>query len=471
MSIEIQLGNSDKKVNSTLRPSGLTSFTCNIKSPSSIINPIIEINYPAWNISGDDDRMTAYNYAYIPVFNRYYFINDVTFDRGLWILSLNADVLATFKTQIGDDTMYILRSSADSDGNIIDEYYPATGEVTITDSSAVLGYNFNGFENGQYVVGVLGQENVTDDGVIYYLLDPTDFGVMIHNFYSSGGSWGSLASGVINSLKKIDQYIVSVYWYPDSINIPNDGGSNKLYLGNYNTGITAAKVTSYTTTTTTTWTSIPKHPQAWDRGEYLNLSPFSTYKLGNFLTGTVDIPAELLKNYSYFRAVLFVDLTSGKARIAIQVTNDTSGSGSIKVIYFTYVDFGISVDIGAVTVDTGGIFNSVISGATSLVTGNWLGVAGSIGNAAMSAVPTPGHAVIGDSIIAINDSSFMLRGIFKNIVDNDNLNHGKPLCIKGLISDYPGYLMINEPHFSSSRATQNEKDMVNSYLANGFYYE
>ena len=47
------------------------------------------------------DNPTAYNYAYIPAFNRYYFINKIeAYRTGLFILTMSVDVLETYKTEI-----------------------------------------------------------------------------------------------------------------------------------------------------------------------------------------------------------------------------------------------------------------------------------------------------------------------------------------------------------------------------------
>lgn len=44
---------------------------------------------------------TEYNYAYIPLFKRYYFIKDITSVRnGLWRLHLTVDTLETYKNEI-----------------------------------------------------------------------------------------------------------------------------------------------------------------------------------------------------------------------------------------------------------------------------------------------------------------------------------------------------------------------------------
>ena len=99
--ININFYTFSKKENSTKRPTGAgTVLSCNIKSRSSIVNPFIELK----------TNPTAFNYCYIPSFNRYYYISDITFDSGLWLVTCRIDVLATYKTEIGNTSMYILRS-------------------------------------------------------------------------------------------------------------------------------------------------------------------------------------------------------------------------------------------------------------------------------------------------------------------------------------------------------------------------
>lgn len=68
------------------------TFTGNLRQSTSIINPVIMLNA---------DNPTAYNYAYIPAFNRYYFINKIeAYRTGLFILTMSVDVLETYKKEI-----------------------------------------------------------------------------------------------------------------------------------------------------------------------------------------------------------------------------------------------------------------------------------------------------------------------------------------------------------------------------------
>lgn len=64
----------------------------NALEPLSVINPSIKVKV--------NDTILTTNYCYIDKFKRYYFIKDIVVDNGFMILSLNVDVLDSFKTDI-----------------------------------------------------------------------------------------------------------------------------------------------------------------------------------------------------------------------------------------------------------------------------------------------------------------------------------------------------------------------------------
>ena len=105
----IVLYNFNKRPNSTKKPPvtliGRT-IPCSMKTVSSVITPIIEITDPKL---GND--IPLYNYAYIQDFARYYFIEDIRYDLGVWTLWLRCDVLATYQQDILNSRQYILRGT------------------------------------------------------------------------------------------------------------------------------------------------------------------------------------------------------------------------------------------------------------------------------------------------------------------------------------------------------------------------
>ena len=91
MDITLYKNNSEKnKINKNLSNGYTISGT--LRNESNVVNPTIVINI---------DNPTSYNYAYIPMFGRYYFITDfVSLRTGIWQINLKSDVLMSFKNSI-----------------------------------------------------------------------------------------------------------------------------------------------------------------------------------------------------------------------------------------------------------------------------------------------------------------------------------------------------------------------------------
>lgn len=87
--------------------SSFTMYPGTLRDITSIINPIftMEIENP-----------TGYNYAYIPDFNRYYYIEDIVSVRyNLWRFECKVDVLESYKDYIVN--IPIVLSDTETTGN------------------------------------------------------------------------------------------------------------------------------------------------------------------------------------------------------------------------------------------------------------------------------------------------------------------------------------------------------------------
>lgn len=91
MEITLCVNSSEKnKLGKTL--TNLNVFSGSLKEETSAINPIVIMEL---------ENPTGFNYAYIPEFGRYYFIDDIVSVRtGLWKISMKVDVLESFKNEI-----------------------------------------------------------------------------------------------------------------------------------------------------------------------------------------------------------------------------------------------------------------------------------------------------------------------------------------------------------------------------------
>ena len=113
-----------------------------LRGETNVINPEILIEHP---------NPTGYNYAYIPEFQRYYFIKDITSVRnGLWRARLTVDVLETYKTQIKQMPVIIDKQQNKGNSNL----YLNDGSYVIDSRSYNTILNFSGGFNagGKFIL-------------------------------------------------------------------------------------------------------------------------------------------------------------------------------------------------------------------------------------------------------------------------------------------------------------------------------
>jgi len=115
MSFPVHFYSFAKKVNSTARPTGTpVSYNFVLKGPNSILSPVIQLALPI-------TQAPNWNYCYIPIYDRYYFVSDWDWSENrLWYASCQVDVLATYKTVIGNKQYYVLRSATEYNPDLID---------------------------------------------------------------------------------------------------------------------------------------------------------------------------------------------------------------------------------------------------------------------------------------------------------------------------------------------------------------
>ena len=88
----------------------LHTYDCILKENTSIINPTIRLK-------ASDVNVLKGNYCYIPKFNRFYYINNVTsINADTWELSLHVDVLMSFRDDI--ETRHVVFNHSESGYNL-----------------------------------------------------------------------------------------------------------------------------------------------------------------------------------------------------------------------------------------------------------------------------------------------------------------------------------------------------------------
>lgn len=117
MNISLYKTNSEKNVVYKTLTNEVNFAEVTFKNPTEILNPVITISTAI--------DVEAYNYCYIPEFNRYYYIsNIVSVVNGLWTLNLSVDVLMSFKQYFTNFDVILKRSQTEynkyiSDGEIV----------------------------------------------------------------------------------------------------------------------------------------------------------------------------------------------------------------------------------------------------------------------------------------------------------------------------------------------------------------
>lgn len=460
-----------KRINSTKQPSGGTSYSIELKAGSSAINPTIKLDV------GQSGNPTAYNYAYISEFNRYYHIRDWRWEERLWVADLASDPLASFKTNIGSYTAYVSRAAAAYDGDIMDAYYPAKAEITEIKQDAAVDPGFirpditHSINDGTFVVGVQGKNAAQNGGAVTYyavkpaaisaitdyLLDPQNYNIM------------DIEEDLLKCIFNPMQFIVSCLWFPFSMVL----GSDNIEVGwwdiNMPTGMQVCKVLSDPVYTRNVTYSIPKHPQAATRGNYLNMQPYSQYMINAGPWGAIPIDNKQLLDETALSCVMNIDLMTGTGRLSIV------GKNSLVYIEDHVAQIGVPVQLGQNMLNQGALFNGIGSGVGTI--GSAVGLhPGSMltnGLAAIYDVASLTQAqpvsVSSNGSMAFN-TLFNIVGRFLTIVDEDRASRGRPLCQPRLISGLSGYILCEDAD-PQIPCTSQELSQIVSYMNNGFYYE
>ena len=451
----ITLYNFKKNENSTARPSSDgTVLPCRMLSDSSIIKPAVEISR--------DVNCTDYNYAYIPEFNRYFWIRDVKFQETKWVLFLECDVLATYKTEIGNTSLYILRASAEFDGTITDGFYPAKASpILAQETKLAQAYPF--YSGGVVVLNCAGQKTTGATTLIQFM--PDVFRQLVSALYLSIDGWqvSDIVSEVVKKFggNPVD-LINSAMWFPYPFEIaeyePN------VWIGSWESNLAGGYITDTGMTIADIDFTLPKHPQR-ARGTYLDVAPFTRYQLYIPSAGIIQLEATALKNEAGIKIRRQMDALSGDMIIRIY------GSTTNNLVASLTTRIGIPINISgqdrgaSAFVESAKLIGSV---AGTMFTGNPLFLAGAIPSAETSLTGTPTHSSMGSGTIM--GDSFRLDTLFLQIPSEDNARNGRPLCAIRTPASLGGFMMVQRGDVEID-GTFEEMLAIKNFLERGFYYE
>ena len=448
-----------KRINSTKQPTSGTVVTVTLKEPTSIMRPVFLLN--AYNL--------AYNY--IKWGNRYYYVDDIVIvHNSLAEYHCSIDTLATYKTDIGGSTQYILRSASASNGNIIDTFYPIEGVQTELAESPTQDPSWtHSISGGQFVVGVMGRDGAPNGGAVTYYAISAAGMAAITNYLLDDANYSGVTEITPDLLKCIFnplEYIVSCMWFPFEITTL---GSQTIDIGWWQlTGVSCAKLSNPRYTRNLSF-AVPKHPQAATRGNYLNMRPYAKYMCDAGPWGVIPINNSILIGETSVSFEMDIDLYTGSGRLSL-VCSDVIAYAEDHV-----AQVGVPIQLGQNVLNQGAISN-LMSGAGQIVAGLATGGGGHILGGTVTSIGSvmelsqPVSSSIGSNGSMAFSTLFRLVGEFLSIVDESNAENGRPLCAPRQISTLSGYIQVHNPDVSSVGSPA-EKETISRFLTEGFFYE
>ena len=470
MALIVNFWSYSKRDNSTAIPTGAPdrSLSCSLKSDSGVLSPILEIGL------GMTFNPSSLNYAQIPTYNRYYRVTDWQWAAGLWICSLQVDVLSSFRAEIGATSKYVIRAAADYNPDIIDNFYPAEEHVAVSFDTYSFPW-YDDFTNGAFILGVISGSGTGLAGTTeYYILTPPELkDFMTYLFPTSTVNWSSLngmEESIYKSIYDPLRFIVSCKYFPFGI-----GGIETdvpIEFGNFVSTKYAEPLSkpaqwpvfAHDYSLPSDWLS----RDARDRSE-----PFCdlAYWLNPF--GVLPISPADFTLTDTVRVRITPDLISGEA--TIQIFALMSSGTEILVTQQTGI-LGFDVNLEAINRNMAAAVGAVVTGsaqsAREVLTGSPPLSALSVAGDAFVSLhrPTISYSSRGTPSVAMLDGSSRLYSRRHTFPAQKVSEFGRPLYDDRVINTLPGFIRCGDGDIAVPGYAE-EISRIGEYLTGGFFYE
>ena len=469
-----------KRGNSTKQP-GTNEYheiECHLKESTSVLSPVLEIQTFV---------AEAFNYAYIPSWNRYYFISDVISYKSMWHVSLKIDVLASFKASIGNTVANVLYA-AGSTKNIVDTRIPVMADlIRGHEQQALNDLTINSSGMGAVIIGVTGKGSFgtyllqfSDD--IRDLLDGADdywSNLNISNTWDAiKQAWfGGSAADCLKSAISIPLVI--------SGSEVSSSGAEQIYLGGYPCKRSGGSNINGYRITKPVITSITNIAIPWQSTDWRKVSQYSDIVMYIPMVGFVTIPASEATSDTSLSVKMCINVTSGDIAVMVKGSQSgkfyglASGNCAMNTAYgSTGIDTnkmmqGTFAGVGAIATTVAGVMTGGLSTMAQLGIGATIAAGAKASLDALGGTGS-GSAGLGGGASHCIDSVIHIWVTQKQLTDtqaNFNSIMGKPYMGVSKINSFSGFVQTDGFELSDSRAYSTEKDMVNDLLNTGIYFE
>ena len=455
-----------------------------LKEGCGVLSPTLILHFPY------SANPYVWNFVRIREFKRFYWVVEWTVSDGVgnWELSLNVDVLASYRDVIAQKNFYIERCSVASNGDIIDLMYPATAKQTFATTKQTM-WDDSNWSGGTFVCCILGKNGLVN----YYLFKTEAWKNVIKSMFSST-DWmkvpiTDIPEAVLKAAVNPGQYMLKCFWLPMTVEtefIPAniDIGWWEIAMtgqaGNTSCILDNQALISKTLTFETT-----VHPQS-ARGSYLNNSPYTRGALFSHVFGYMPIDMNSLDAGNSFNVSVIIDPRTGICELRAYQGNTTLALASKNI--------SCPITVGNITDDTVSLSTTAtnaVSGLVNLISGGFdaignenksingdvlsreflpTGLGANIGNALNS---LRGKSVVksGDGSLINSLGSLWFEQEFSHVVDYNNGMFGKPYCSTGKMADLgTGFYLIKNGSIGLEFAFESEINQVREWLERGVYY-
>ena len=473
MAFNVRFYNFQKETNSTAVPEPLApettrvTYQCLALDDMSLSAPVIKV------LIGMDANID-FNYMYVAAFNRYYWITDWTYKDRCWYVSGMVDALATYRSQIGDMSAYVLRSAHEYDGTVQDNFYPVKAQW----SGNIVDYSSPWVQNpaaGLYSIGIIGSGKTQ-----FYLTDNAELNNMLSYMLSDQYASDALTALGVTAYPEAKaildplQYISCITYLPISNTYfdLDDFIRQEIKIGYVTYHLVAWSISNAQPMSFPVSMNVPRHPSAAARGAYMNNAPYSSYDVYFPPFGLIALDPAICANAASITATAYVDLHTGLSSLLItnnsgRVMSRTSG----KVGYSMQLSQVIAQGYGILSAskDAAGIVAGIQGGIPGLIGSGISSIANGIGNAITGNIPSANSIGSVGSVDAMQ-GPVQMQTMYAMPVEDDLAHRGRPLCAVRTIRNVPGYLICADVDIHIAGATSAEMDMIKAYMESGFYY-
>lgn len=471
MSFNVQFGTVYKRHNSTFRGasgSHWLTLAVSLKEECSVLRPSLFVD-----VSGNEIfNNGTLNHCYIPLFDRYYFIDNWTYERGHWRADCSIDVLASWRSSIGNSSQYVLRSASASDGTIFDSLYPVKNNISYSTSNASNPWSIY---SGTYVIGTISGGGMGLGAVGYYACTSSQFHSLMSYLFGNVTSYldfneitQDLQEDTFKALFNPFQYIASAIYLPFSLSGMNPSQQN-IDVGYWTIPVQGGRLTTlepYSRSFTLPWAG--SHPDD-NRGNYVYCNPYTRVEMDFQPFGHFQLPSDIVYDRGGIDVEFKVDTITGRGTCYI---------GGLIAPYMTVeAQVGVPIQIsqmatdwmGAVTTTAQGVGN-IVSAAMNADIGGIIGAgAACIDSSVRAQIPTLSTMGSNGGLSALVQAPTAVYTYY-SLVGEDMDRNGRPLCKDRTINTLSGYILCANASVETG-GTYEENQQISNLMNTGFYYE